>query len=212
MDQFKTESGFWAGVGLFIQDLQHKLEIMEWTLSPSRVYVLIAWAIDWCRQRGVPLAGQPAFLWVMERFEARAQELIGTSDDEMRTMVMVEWRDRKPTSIPEVLKWYSWFVPVLSYTMTTAITGYQNTTVDPSGHKLTPGEAVNAIFMGVDRAWRDEVHFHQRSHYGWYVPYPWLDFVRNEMMAWRDELRDRREIPPPSGPTAFSAPPHGDHG
>jgi hypothetical protein len=211
MNPFKTEASFWSGVGMFVNDLSYKLDVMDWTLSPSRLYALLAWAIDWCRRQGVPLAHQPAYLWVMERMEARAQELIGTAADDMRVMVMKEWRDRKPTSIPALLKSYSWFVPILSYTMTTAITGYQNATVDPSGHKTTPGEAVNAVFMGVDRAWQDKQHFQQRNVYGWFEPYPWLDFVRGELLAWRNELKDRVEVPPPSGPTAFSAPPYGDH-
>ena len=204
-EQFKTEAGFWAGVGLFLHDLQRKLDVMDWTLSPSRVYVLISWAIEWCRNRGVPLAGQPALLWVMERCDARAQELIGTADDEMRTMVMKEWRDRKPTPVRDVFKTFDWFVPLLMYVMTAIITGYQNTTVDPSGNRLTPGEAVNAIFLGVNKACNDP-HFQYRHAYGWFEPYPWLDFVRDEMLVWRNELKDRTEIPPPTGPTAFSTP------
>jgi hypothetical protein len=118
-------------------------------------------------------------------------------------MVMEGWRDRKAPDALGVFKAYSWFVPTLLYVITAAANGYQNAIKTESGQKLTPGEAVNAIFIGVDRCYKDP-HFQQKNYYGAFKPVPWIDFVRDEMMVWRDELADKTFIPPPSGTTAFS--------
>lgn len=202
-EPFKTEIKFWEGVGEFLDDLQDQLNVMEWTFSPSRAYLLLAWMMQWCKDHGVPLAANASLLYVKERIEARAAELQGTSDDELRVMIMDKWRDAKPSDALSVFKSYSWFVPTLLHVITAAANGYQNTAVTDSGQKLTPGEAVNTIFVGVDRCYKD-YHFQQKNYYGAYKPVPWLDFVRDEMMVWRDELADKTVIPPPSGSTAFS--------
>ena len=63
-----------------------------------------------------------------------------------------------------------------------------------SGQKLTPGEAVDCVFDVVDQLSKHE-HFRYRTAWGWSRPLPWIEFIRGELMAWRDELAGNNEVP-----------------
>ena len=201
---WQKEISFFQMMALFIDALQVKMNEINWTLSPSVAYELIAWAMEWCQANNVFEADRPAWIYVREQILARAKELKGTSDDVMREMRMTGWERRPAPTAGEVLERFDWHLPMLRRLVAKVLLEIADANVTPSGKRLTPGEAVDVIFGAVD--WLSKApYFRYKTPYGWWSAVPWIAFVRAEMMAWRDDLKDKEEIPvPASGGMAFS--------
>jgi hypothetical protein len=198
------EIAFLQLLAAFFSALQSKMYELEWTMSPSRFYDLLAWAIAWCREHGVWQSHHASWQYAQEQLERRAEALRGTAADNMREMLMDEWRDRRLPGAWKMLHDLDWWMPVMRTTV--SVLGREITDADrtETGHGLTPGEAVNLVFEVVDDLSK-HAHFRYRNSWGWSKPYPWIDFCRGEMMAWRDELDEEDALPVPDpGDQPFS--------
>jgi hypothetical protein len=201
-----SEIRFWSRVADFMAELQSEMNKIGWEMSPANAYALLAWVVEWCQVNHVPGAGNPAWVYVFEKLKERSIELQGTGQNAMLTRDMPEWRDRGKPSSSEVLLGFDWFVALFRRALNVLRHEYSDDDVTASGHRLTLGEAVNVLFIGVD--WCSKFpHFQYQTPYGWSVSMPWLEFVREELKVWRDDLADQSaESPPASGDTAFSVP------
>lgn len=203
-EAWHREIAFMGTTAEYFEDLQAKMYELDWTMSPSRCYDLLAWSIAWARQRGVWQAHHASWLYVQEQFERRADVLHGTAADKMREVHMLDWRDRRKPSARKVLSSFDWWLPIMRTSV--SILGNEITDDDrtESGHGLTPNEAVNVAFEVVDDLSK-HYHFRYRNAWGWSKPLPWIDFCRDEMRAWRDELDEDDALPTPDpGDVPFS--------
>lgn len=162
-----------------------------WVMSPSRFYLAIYETISWFREQNIWHFNQPAFLYVMEQCEERAAKLKGTHDDESRMMKMGEWRDRKPPTPGgqfSILQIFDWFLPILRLTEDKMVEYFGNPDETANGNEFTPFEALNTVFLVVDRLYKDP-HFGEINSWGQPKAYPWVAFVRDEMYQWREAMK-----------------------
>jgi hypothetical protein len=194
---------FIAAMILFLEELMDKA---GWTMSPSRFYRMIYETISWCRVRKLWHFGQPAFLYVMEQCMERAEKLKGTHDDESRVMKMGMWRDRKPP-IPggnfSILQIFDWFLPILRLTEAKMVEYFGNPDETANGNKFTLYEALNTVFLIVDRLYKDP-RFGEINNWGQPKAYPWVAFVRDEMYQWREAMKPTFTPPGTGDPLPFS--------
>jgi len=200
---WNSEINFYSGVGDFLNDLQIKMNGINWTMSPAAAYEVLAWAVEWGQMNHVYGFDHPAWFYVAEKMKERSLELAGTGQNAMLEMRMDEWAGRSAPSPADLLRNFDWFMSLFRKIESIMTREIKDDDVTPSGHVLTLGEAVNGVLMAVD--WCSKHHrFQYRTPYGWAVPHEWMDFVRDEVMEWRDALKDQETIPTPSDGTAFS--------
>jgi len=204
---FRFEIQFWLSVATLLSWLEDRLEALEWQLSPSRGYELLADLVEKLREQGYPALDQPAFEFLAERLRGRADELRGTEVDFALAMDLKRrWRDRiepVPGGMNSTLQIFDWFLPCLRRIESA---GWQAMSERSTAlEHVTQGEAVKLLLLAVDWLSKDR-HFQDRNAWGWFVPFPWADFIRDEIFDWSKKFPTSVEPVPPSSSVAFSVP------
>lgn len=204
---WSPEIKFFMVLAQFIEALQMKMNETAWTLSPAKAYDLTADAIEWAVANKVYGWDNPAWAVVADMFRERASALVGTPIDLMLAQEMTEWKVRSYPSAHNLLMYFDWYMPM--FRRATSILGRElrDDDMTATGQPLTIGEAVAVVFDAVDWCSKNH-HFRQRTPWGWPQTYPWLDFVRDELKALRDEIGDGSTFAPgqPIGDVPFSYP------
>jgi hypothetical protein len=195
---------FFAAFLGFLQDLLNKA---DWRMSPARGYLTIFKIVEWFRSRDLWHFGSPAFLYVMEQMEARAEQLSGTYDDEKRSMEMTMWRDR-PAPIPghpykSILQIFDWFMSMFRR-CESMMEYYHDNAARMGEHEITEYEAWDLVFGFVDKCSKDP-HFGYQGGRG-HEPFPWVKFIRDEMYDMKMILKPGTPPIDPGYEPPFSAP------
>jgi len=208
MQPFKFEFALFTLLANLVEAAQGALDRFNWEMKPSRGYLLISEMVGWFRDRAIWHFDQPAFLYVMEQCQARAEALEGTSDDEKRAMFMTTWRDREPP-VPggqlSILQIFDWFMPMLRRMESNVMRYWGNPDTMPNGKEFTEYEAWNIVFGAVDWLSKDP-HFGRYNNWGQPEPYSWVQFIRDEMYLWDQQLKPRAPKPPAGYEPPFSSP------
>jgi hypothetical protein len=175
----------------------------DWVGSPSNGFKFLADISEYGREAGLFHFDQPAFMYVEERLRMRSAELVGTGENEMKSMKMKTWLNREPP-LPgdpqeNVLQVFDWFLPLLRRLGSKMDLYYGNTDRTASGHEFTLGEAVDCILDIADWCSKDS-HFQHKTVYGWWDDFEWVSQVRKEILDWRNKLKARTvgDLPPAS--------------
>ena len=203
---FVYEIQFWQRNADLIRFINDWLDDHEWKMSPSRWYAFLADLVRWHQACGIEPTKEPAFDFIVERLIARSNELWGTELDFALAMEMNGWRDRE-APIPghpskSIGQIFDWFMPTIR--TLDSLAAAARTRRSRGGESVTNAEALDWVFMAVDRCCKDK-HFQTRTDYGLPIAFPWVDFVRDELFEFKKKFKlVEPVVKPPATSVAFS--------